>query len=96
MLAYDEKTGEKAYKLVLRLFRNKSKEWTSVTVNGTEIVSTPGHKYYLPEIKEWVCAAELKVGTKVLLSDGAYGIIEAVIENSTLPWSNLGGVAGLL
>ncbi|MDE7398919.1 MAG: hypothetical protein K2N06_05260, partial [Oscillospiraceae bacterium] len=78
VLAYDEKTGKKTYKLVLRLFRNKSKEWTSVTVNGTEIVSTPGHKYYLPETKEWVSAAELKVGTKVLLSDGAYGIIEAV------------------
>ena len=43
-----------------------------------EIVSTPGHKYFLPETKKWVSAEDLKVGVKVLLSDGSYGIIEAV------------------
>lgn len=78
VLACDEETGTQAYKPVLRLFRNKSTEWTGVTVNGTEIVSTPGHKYYLSETKTWVAAAKLKVGEKVLLSDGTYGIIEAV------------------
>ena len=78
VLAYDEETGEQAYKPVVRLFRNESKDWTGVTVNGTEIVSTPGHKYYLPETKTWVSAEDLKVGIKVLLSDGSYGIIEAV------------------
>ena len=49
-----------------------------VTVNGLEIVSTPGHKYFLPETKKWVSAEDLKVGVKVLLSDGSYGIIESV------------------
>ena len=78
VLAYDEETGETAYKPVVRLFRNESKDWTGVTVNGTEIVSTPGHKYYLPETKTWVSAEDLKVGTKVLLSDGSYGIIKVV------------------
>ena len=78
VLAYDEETGETAYKPVVRLFRNESKDWTGVTVNGLEIVSTPGHKYFLPETKKWVSAEDLKVGTKVLLSDGSYGIIEAV------------------
>ena len=76
--AYDEETGENAWKPVVRLFRNESKDWTGVTVNGLEIVSTPGHKYYLPETKKWVPAEDLKVGVKVLLSDGSYGIIEAV------------------
>ncbi|MBO5327704.1 MAG: Hint domain-containing protein [Clostridia bacterium] len=78
VLAYDEETGEQAYKPVLHLFRNKSYDWTIVKVNGTEIESTPGHKYYLPETKEWVSAENLKVGTKVLLSDGTYGIIKSV------------------
>ena len=76
--AYDEETGESDWKPVVRLFRNESKDWTGVTVNGLEIVSTPGHKYCLPETKKWVSAEELKVGVKVLLSDGGYGIIEAV------------------
>lgn len=78
VLAYDEETGETAYKPVVNLFRNESKDWTGVTVNGTEIVSTPGHKYFLPEAKAWVSAEDLKVGIKVLLSDGTYGIITKV------------------
>ena len=78
VLAFDEKTGENTYKPVLHLFRNKSKEWTGVTVNGEEIISTPGHKYYLPNTKAWVSAEELEVGINVLLSNGEYGIIEAI------------------
>ena len=79
VLAYDEQTGEQCYKPVLQLFRNESKDWTSVTVSGgEEIISTPGHKYYLPATKQWVAAEDLKKGTKVLLSDGSYGIVEAV------------------
>ena len=79
VLAYDEETGEQCYKPVKQLFRNESKDWTSVTVSGgEEIISTPGHKYYLPETKSWVAAENLKIGTKVLLSDGSYGIVEAV------------------
>jgi len=50
--AYDEKTGKCAYKRVLSLSRNVTKKWCSVSllVNGKKesIVSTPGHKYYLP------------------------------------------------
>ena len=56
VLAYDEATGEQAYKPVLQLFRNKTEEWCEVfvEVNGkTEIItSTPGHKYYLPNNTE--------------------------------------------
>ncbi len=43
-----------------------------------EIESTPGHKYYLPESKRWISAQDLKVGDKVLTSDGEYAIIESV------------------
>ena len=78
MLAYDEETGEQAYKPVVQLFRNESKDWTGVTVNGKEIISTPGHKYYLPETKAWVSAEDLKIGDEVLTSDGEYATIEAV------------------
>ncbi len=78
VLAYDEETGKQAYKSVVRLFRNESKEWTIVRVNGKEIESTPGHKYYLPLTKEWKSARLLKKGDKVLLSDGKSVIIESV------------------
>ena len=79
VLAYDEQTGEQAYKPVVQLFRNTSHEWIIVKVNGVEIESTPGHKYYLPESNSWVPAKNLQVGTKVLLSDGSFGEIERVI-----------------
>ena len=52
--AYDEETGETAYKPVVQLFRNTTKEWCTVEVRGGdgelyEITSTPGHKYFIPE-----------------------------------------------
>ncbi len=49
VLSYNEQTGKQEYKRVLRLFRNETKEWCHVFVDGEEIISTPGHKYYLPE-----------------------------------------------
>ena len=56
VLAYDEATGEKAYKPVVQVFKNETKRWCTVTVevDGQEeqIVSTPGHKYYLPNNTE--------------------------------------------
>ena len=62
----------------MQLFRNTSHEWIIVKVNGVEIESTPGHKYYLLESNSWVSAKDLQVGTKVLLSDGGFGEIERV------------------
>ena len=56
VLAYDEETGEKAYKPVVKLFKNETKRWCTVTVEvdgqKEQIVSTPGHKYYLPNNTE--------------------------------------------
>ena len=53
VLAYDEATGEQAYKAVKQLFRNETLKWCTVSVAVAGIVesitSTPGHKYYLPE-----------------------------------------------
>ena len=51
VLAYDEQTGEQAYKPVVQLFRNTTEEWQYVYIEGEAepIISTPGHKYYLPE-----------------------------------------------
>ena len=109
VLAYDEITGEKAYKPVVQIFKNETKQWCTVCVDvdGQEerIISTPGHKYYLPyntenrEIglkqehesyitlsEKWVSAYKLKVGDKVLLSDGKYGIIKSVeVEELAVP-----------
>lgn len=70
VLAYNEETGEQDYKTVLHIFRNESKDWVGITVKDKEIVSTPGHKYYLPLTKQWVSAKDLKVGDNVLLSNG--------------------------
>ena len=53
VLAYDKATGEQAYKAVKQLFRNETLKWCTVTVAVAgiveSIISTPGHKYYLPE-----------------------------------------------
>lgn len=56
VFAYDDETGEQAYKPVLQLFKNETKQWCTVCVEvdgqEEEIISTPGHKYYLPNNTE--------------------------------------------
>ena len=47
VLAYDEVTGEQAYKPVVQLFRNETKEWYHVRVNDEEIICTGGHPFYV-------------------------------------------------
>ena len=111
--AYDEESGKCDWKPVVQLFRNGirikdpqegergigkgMRDWIGITVCGKEIVSTPGHKYLLPENTEkrnlyenhehieyedlsekWVSAQDVKVGDKVLLSDGKCAIVEKV------------------
>ena len=55
--AYDEETGESDWKPVVRLFRNESSISTTLKIQAEdgridEIISTPGHKYYLPDNTE--------------------------------------------
>ena len=67
VLAYDELTGEKAYKPVLRLSRNATKEWYHVHVNGEEIVCTGGHPFYVlnaDENRDIVCYEGVKSCSK--------------------------------
>lgn len=47
VLAFDETTGEQAYKPVVQLFRNTTKEWYHIHVNGEEIICTGGHPFYV-------------------------------------------------
>ena len=95
VLAFDETTGEQAYKPVVQLFRNTTKEWYHIHVNGEEIICTGGHPFYVLNAEAnrlkvnyegqpqnakgaWICANELKVSDKVLLSDGTTAIIEVI------------------
>ena len=100
VLAYDEETGEQAYKPVTRLFRNTTEAWYHVRVNDEEIICTGGHPFYILNADnnrnilefegvkskgtgKWICARDLKISDKVLLSDGTCAIIE-LIEVETL------------
>ena len=77
VLSYDEETGEQGYKLVVRLFRNQTKEWYHVFVDGEEIRCTGEHPFYVKG-KGFIPAKELKSGDKCLLSTGEDVTIEKV------------------
>ena len=77
VLAYDEETGEQGYKPVVRLFRNQTKEWYHVFIDGEEIECTGGHPFYV-EGKGFIPAKELRRGDKCLLSTGEDVTIEKV------------------
>ena len=78
VLAYDEATGEKAYKKVVRLFRNETKEWYHIFVNDEEIVCTGGHPFYSTKYGKFITAKDLKTDDKLLFSNGEYGIINRI------------------
>lgn len=83
VLAYDEETGEKEYKPVVQLFKNETLKWYHIFVNGEEIICTGGHPFYVPDFNKFVSAKDLKVGARLLLSDGKAVIINS-IEIETL------------
>ena len=86
VLAYDETTGEQAYKPVVRLFRNTTNEWYHIHAGGEEIICTGGHPFYVASLDKFIPARELKVGSTLLLSDGSCVIIEAVeVEKLSTP-----------
>ena len=62
---------------MVRLFRNETKEWYHVFVEGEEIVCTGGHPFYVLGIG-FVEARNLKTSDKLLLSKGKEAIIEKV------------------
>ena len=75
VLSYDEETGEQGYKPVVRLFRNQTKEWYHVFVDGEEIRCTGEHPFYVKG-KGFIPAKGLKSGDKCLLSTGEDVTIE--------------------
>ncbi len=78
VLAYDEQTGEQAYKKVVRLFRNQTEEWYHIHVNDEEIICTGGHPFYVASLDKFIPARELKLGDTLLLSDNTCVIIEEI------------------
>ena len=85
VLAYDETTGEQAYKEVVRLFRNETDEWYHITANGEELVCTGGHPFFVKD-KGFIFAKDLSVGDILCLSNGALIPVSAIsVEKLTEP-----------
>ena len=75
--ATDTETCETALKEVVRLFRNETKEWIHLTVNGETITCTPEHPFYSP-VKGWTNAIDLRAGDILVMLNGEYVVIEQV------------------
>ncbi|SCP99679.1 polymorphic toxin-type HINT domain-containing protein [Anaerobium acetethylicum] len=64
--AENPETGEKGLKRVLKTFENEISELVHVSANGEEIVTTPGHPFYVFD-KGWVGADKLEIGDLLVL-----------------------------
>ena len=78
VLAYDEETGEQAYKKVVKLFQNETYEWYHIFVNDEEIVCTGGHPFYSTKYGKFITVKDLETDDKLLFSNGEYGIINRI------------------
>ena len=75
--ATDPETGETALKRVVQVFRNETKEWVHITVNGEKITCTPNHPFYSP-VKGWTSAIDLRAGDLLVMLNGEYVVVEQV------------------
>ena len=75
--ASDQETGETALKQVVRTFKNESEELVHLSINGEDIVTTPGHPFYVP-VKGWTKAIQLRAGDILVTSNGEYVVLEKV------------------
>ena len=57
--AEDPETGEKALKRVVQTFVNETTELVHVFAGGEEIITTPGHPFYVIK-KRWIGADKLE------------------------------------
>ncbi|MEU6935658.1 polymorphic toxin-type HINT domain-containing protein [Streptomyces rubiginosohelvolus] len=98
ILATDPKTGETKPKKVTReILGNGQKTLVEITIAPTEtsgpnsvIKTTGNHPFWVPDLKEWVDAAELRSGQSLLNSDGSLERI-ASVKN----WSQVAEVHNL-
>ena len=69
VLSEDSETGDVTYKRVLNAFVNEATELIHLNIDDEEIVTTPGHPFYVKDIG-FVHAGDLEVGTILVDSEG--------------------------
>lgn len=75
--AADPNAGEAALKRVVRTFVSETEELIHVTVQGEEIICTPGHPFYSP-VQGWTEASRLRAGDILVLVNGEFVVVEQV------------------
>ncbi len=71
VLSKDEVTGEIAYKEVTHLYRNEKEITYTLTVGDQIIETTANHPFWV-DGKGWIYAVNLKLGDRLVQSDGNY------------------------
>ena len=74
--SYNEETGKKELKKVVELSRNTSSSLVIVSVNGTEIICTPEHPFYVNG--NWIEAKDLTKGMLLTTLEGKTSPVESV------------------
>ena len=69
VLSEDPETGDVTYKRVLETYVNDTYELVHLTIDGEEIVSAPGHPYYVKDLG-FIKAGDLEVGATLIDSEG--------------------------
>lgn len=75
--AWDEDTGDVALKQVVETYVHETDQLIHLSVNGKEIICTPGHPFYSP-VKGWTEAVHLRAGDILVLLHGQYVVVEWV------------------
>ena len=75
--AENPETGEKGLKRVKETYINEISELVHLTINGEEIITTPGHPFYVIN-KGWVGSEALKIGDELITYENGHAIVESI------------------
>ena len=84
LLSWNHETRENEIKTVSSIYKREVAQTLRLVVNGTAIETTKEHPFWNVDINNWCKAETLVSGSRVLLADGDYGVVEEsiLIEHS--------------
>jgi len=90
VLAQDFTLGRAVSRRVLEIYRNRTERFYHVHVEGTAILATGMHRFWVESLRDWVAARDLEPGMPLRLVSGAIAFIqsiEAVEANGAATWN---------
>ncbi|MGE3167185.1 MAG: Hint domain-containing protein [Planctomycetota bacterium] len=75
---YDVETGQVVEREVVQVFRNSTRLWVEIVLDGETLVAPPAHLMWVESQRDWIAAKSLEVGMELRLLSGEFRAVREV------------------